>query len=53
MTTRRLVSWEEWNGKVIPGLDEDSRSLCPIASTYSGDEWKFQCEEFKDLMIPE
>ena len=53
VTTRRLVSWEEWNGKVIPGLDEDSRSLCPIASTYTGDEWKVQCEEFKDLMIPE
>ena len=53
MTTRRLVSWEEWDSKVIPGLDEDSRDLCPIASTYTGDEWKFQCEEFKDLTIPE
>ena len=48
MTTRRLASWGEWKGKVIPGLDEDSRNLCPIAPTYTEDDWNFS---MRDLMI--
>lgn len=41
MTTRGLAGWGRRKVRVIPGLGEGSRNLCPIASPYIRDGWNF------------